>query len=131
MLYYSVRIQIIEVIRFQWVSNVSMWFSITVKCYYERIHRYVVCEVCWPMCGDTNTHAHTCIYLFNQWAPSYDKSISASSADLPTISNSLNDYCFSIMFDYDKSRSISFDLSHTKTNDTFWNETKWNDLICA
>lgn len=28
-----------------------------------------------------------------------------------------------------KADRISFDLSHTKTNDTFWNETKRNEMI--
>lgn len=99
------RIEIIEVIRFQWVSYVSMrfdHFQLPLNDYYERIHRYVICEV-----FSASELPVPCIHTHSDRRSSYDKYLGVICG-FADISNSLNDYCFSIMLDYDKSRRFYF-----------------------
>lgn len=150
------RIEIIEVIRFQWVNHVSMRFvqfqlplnvimnasihryrfdgpssSLPVPCHPLPLHAcaYIFLWGLANICGSINTNKCKYIYLCS-WplqkldARGSSQSFSiimtntfpsmytlASSVALQPISNSLNDYCFSIMLDYDKSHLSPFQKS--------------------
>lgn len=154
------RIELIEVIRFQWVNHVSMRFvhfqlplNVIMNASIHR-YRFNVCSFSPPsptICLSLSVYLPLHVYI-DTFARSYqymqpnkcahdsplppqttlkrrteirspgngplflcnnDKYtyILASSVDLQPISNSLNDYCFSIMLDYDKSHLWPFQKS--------------------